>query len=142
MQVSDVDHGGVDPLLGGSGDAGPRTAACRIVAPDPATHQLTVAVVAPRAADIQVWLARFSSRLPVLASTRDAKWCRPSQGKIRCEVRRHPGARVVDGKHRQALSPAGSHPGHGHLHAGMTLHINGRENDRQELARVRAILPT
>ena len=67
--------------------AGPRTAAYRIVAPDPATHQLTVAAVAPRAADIQMWLARSSSRLPVLASTRDAKWCRPSHGKIRCEVR-------------------------------------------------------
>jgi hypothetical protein len=67
--------------------AGPRTAAYRIVAPDPATHQLTVAAVAPRAADIQMWLARSSSRLPVLASTRDAKWCRPSHGRIRCEVR-------------------------------------------------------
>jgi hypothetical protein len=46
-----------------------------------------VAVVAPRAADIQVWLARSSSRLPVLASTRDAKWCRPSHEEVRCEVR-------------------------------------------------------
>jgi hypothetical protein len=35
--------------------AGPTTAAYRIVAPDPATHQLTVAVMAPRAADVQVW---------------------------------------------------------------------------------------
>ena len=67
--------------------AGRRTAAHRIVASDPATHQLTVAVVAPRAADIQMLLARSSSRLPVLASTRDAKWCRTSHGKIRCEVR-------------------------------------------------------
>jgi hypothetical protein len=35
---------------------GPTTAAYRIVAPDPATHQLTVAVVAPRAADVEVRL--------------------------------------------------------------------------------------
>jgi len=67
---------------------GPTTAAYRIVAPDPAAHQLTVAVVAPRAADVEVRLETSSgSRLPVLASTRDARWCRPSQGKIRCEVR-------------------------------------------------------
>lgn len=67
--------------------AGRRTAGYRIVAPDPATHQLTVAVVAPGAADVEVWLDRSSSRLPVLASTRDAKWCRPSHGKIRCGTR-------------------------------------------------------
>jgi PASTA domain len=43
---------------------GPTTAAYRIVAPDPATHQLTVAVVAPLAADVEVWLeTRPSSRL-------------------------------------------------------------------------------
>jgi hypothetical protein len=67
---------------------GPATAAYRIVAPDPATHQLTVAVVAPRAADVGVWLATGpGSRLPVLGSTRDAKRCRPSQGKVRCRVR-------------------------------------------------------
>jgi hypothetical protein len=35
---------------------GPATAAWRIVAPDPTTHQLSVAVVAPRAADVEVWL--------------------------------------------------------------------------------------
>jgi PASTA domain len=68
--------------------AGPTTAAYRIVAPDPATHQLTVAVMAPRAADVQVWLeTEPGSRLPVLGTTRDARWCRPSQGKIRCGVR-------------------------------------------------------
>jgi PASTA domain len=67
---------------------GPTTAAYRIVAPDPATHQLTVAVVASPAADVEVRLETSSgSRLPVLASTDDARWCRPSQGKIRCEVR-------------------------------------------------------
>jgi hypothetical protein len=67
--------------------AGPGTAAYPIVAPDPATHQLTVAVVAPRAADVQVWLDRSSSRLPVLTSTRDRTWCQPSHGAVRCEVR-------------------------------------------------------
>ena len=67
---------------------GPTTAAYRIVTPDPATRQLTVALVAPRAADVEVRLETSSgSRLPVLASTRDPRWCRPSQGKIRCEVR-------------------------------------------------------
>jgi hypothetical protein len=35
---------------------GPTSAAYRIVTPDPATHQLVVAVVAPPAADVQVWL--------------------------------------------------------------------------------------
>jgi len=67
--------------------AGPGTAAYRIVAPDPATHQLTVAVVAPRAAELEVWLDRSSSRLPVLTSTRDRTWCQPSHGEVRCEVR-------------------------------------------------------
>jgi PASTA domain len=68
--------------------AGPTTAAYRIVAPDPATHQLTVALAAPGSADVELWLeTRSGSRVPVLAGTRDAKWCRPSHGKIRCEVR-------------------------------------------------------
>jgi hypothetical protein len=67
---------------------GPTTAAYRIVAPDPATHQLTVAVVAPRAADVDLWLETGSgSRVPVLGSTRDAAWCQPSHGIIRCRVR-------------------------------------------------------
>ena len=67
---------------------GPAIAAYRIVAPDPATHQLTVDVVAPQAADVEVRLETSSgSRLPVLASTHDRRWCRPSQGKIRCKVR-------------------------------------------------------
>ena len=67
---------------------GPTTAAYRIVARDAATHQLTVAVVVPRAADVEVWLesgARLTAT--VLGSMRDARWCRPSQGKIRCVVR-------------------------------------------------------
>jgi hypothetical protein len=68
--------------------AGPHTAAYRIVAPDPATHQLTVALAVPRAADVALWLETSSgSRVPVLASTREARWCRPSGGMIRCGVR-------------------------------------------------------
>lgn len=67
---------------------GPTGATYRIVAPDPATHQLTVAVVAPRAAELEVWLeADAGSRLPVLASTRQRPWCRPSGAKVRCRVR-------------------------------------------------------
>lgn len=67
---------------------GATTAAYRIVAPDPATHQLTVAVVVPRAADVDVWVETGrGSRVPVLGSTRDATWCRPSHGRVRCVVR-------------------------------------------------------
>ena len=67
---------------------GPTTAAYRIVAPDPATHQLTVAVIVPRATNIEVWLETGpGSRVPVLGSTRDATWCRPRHGKVRCGVR-------------------------------------------------------
>jgi hypothetical protein len=67
---------------------GPTTAAYRIVAPDPATHQLTVTMVVPRATDVDVWLETGrGSRVPVLGSTRDAAWCRPSGGKVRCVVR-------------------------------------------------------
>jgi hypothetical protein len=67
---------------------GPVSAAYRIVAPDPATHQLAVDVVAPREADVGVWLQGGpGSRLPVLASTRDAGWCRPSRGRVRCHLR-------------------------------------------------------
>jgi hypothetical protein len=46
-----------------------------------------VAVVVPRAADVEVWLesgARLTAT--VLGSTRDARWCRPHHGKIRCVV--------------------------------------------------------
>jgi len=70
---------------------GPTTAAYRIVAPDPATHQLTVAVVAPRAVDVEVWLENgpgWRVLVLVLGSTRrDATLCRPSRGKTRCVVR-------------------------------------------------------
>jgi hypothetical protein len=67
---------------------GPTTATYRIVAPDPATHQLTLALVAPRAADVEVWLETSAgSRLPVLTSTRERRWCRASGTKVRCQVR-------------------------------------------------------
>jgi PASTA domain len=67
---------------------GAATAAYRIVAPDPGTHQLTVAVVVPRATDVNVWLETGrGSRVPVLGSTGDAAWCRPGHGRIRCVVR-------------------------------------------------------
>ncbi len=68
---------------------GPTTATYRIVAPGPATHQLTVAVVAPLATDVKLWLENASgSRLPLLDSTRDPQGCRPSHATIHCKVRR------------------------------------------------------
>jgi PASTA domain len=67
---------------------GPASSAYRIVAPDPAVFQLVVDVVAPRDADVAVWLeAGAGSRLPVLASTVDASWCRAGQRAVRCRVR-------------------------------------------------------
>jgi hypothetical protein len=67
---------------------GPTSATYRIVVPDPATHQLTVAVAAPRAADVALSLeAGPGSRQPVLGSTRDTRWCRPGNGMVRCQVR-------------------------------------------------------
>jgi hypothetical protein len=67
---------------------GPASLAYRIVAPDPATHRLTVVVVAPPAADVELWLERSSgSRLPVLRGTSEAQRCRPSHGMVRCTVR-------------------------------------------------------
>jgi hypothetical protein len=86
---------------------GPTTAAYRVVAPDPATHQLTMTVVAPRAAELQVWLEGGSrSRLPVLGSTHETKWCRPTDGKARCEVRLGvPAQRVWTAKVAKRSSP-------------------------------------
>jgi hypothetical protein len=44
--------------------------------------------MAPRAADVELRLETLpSTRLPVLGSTRDARWCRPGHGRIYCEVR-------------------------------------------------------
>jgi hypothetical protein len=67
---------------------GPTTATYQVVAPDPARHQLTVAVTVPRATDVQVWLETGpSKRLPVLGTTRDATSCHPTGGQARCVVR-------------------------------------------------------
>jgi hypothetical protein len=67
---------------------GPTSTAYRTVAPDPATQRLIVAVAAPRAADVELWLEHGSgSRLPVLGSTIHAKQCRPSHGEVHCRVR-------------------------------------------------------
>jgi PASTA domain len=66
---------------------GPTTAAYRVVAPDPARHELTVVVAVPRAAEVAVWLETGpSQRLPVLDSTRDATTCLPTRGQLRCVV--------------------------------------------------------
>jgi PASTA domain len=66
---------------------GSRTAAYLIVAPATATHQLTVGVVMPATARVEVWLEPGSvRRLPVLAGTGDAGACRPIGGQLHCRV--------------------------------------------------------
>jgi PASTA domain len=67
---------------------GPTTATYRVVASDPAHHQLRVVVAVPRAADVAVWLeAGPGQLLPVLDSTRDTTTCQPTRGQVRCVVR-------------------------------------------------------
>jgi PASTA domain len=86
---------------------GPTSAAYRIVVPDPAAHQLLVAVAAPPAADVELWFeAGPGSRLPVLTSTRDARWCRPGNGTVRCAVRLGVPAQGVWTAHVAKRSPA------------------------------------
>jgi hypothetical protein len=66
---------------------GPVTAAYVIVAPATATHQLTMLVVMPAAARIEVWLEPGPvRRLPVVAGTRDASACQPTGGQVHCRV--------------------------------------------------------
>lgn len=66
---------------------GSRTAAYLIVAPATATHELTVGVVMPAAARVEVWLEPGSvRRLPVVARTGDAGACRPTGGQVHCRV--------------------------------------------------------
>jgi hypothetical protein len=63
------------------------TAAYVIVAPATATHQLTVLVVMPAAARVEVWLEPGPvRRLPVVTGTRDASVCRPTGGQVHCRV--------------------------------------------------------
>jgi hypothetical protein len=58
-----------------------------IVAPATATHQLTVGVVMPAVARVEVWLEPGSvRRLPVVAGVRDASACRPTGSQVRCRV--------------------------------------------------------
>jgi PASTA domain len=67
--------------------AGRTTAAYLVVAPDPPTHQLTVVVTMPRAAQVKVWLeTEFNSRVPVVASTHDPTTCKPTRGRVHCVV--------------------------------------------------------
>ena len=67
--------------------AGRTTAAYLVVAPDPPTHQLTVVVTMPRAAQVKVWLeTEFHSRVPVVASTHDPTTCKPTRGRVHCVV--------------------------------------------------------
>jgi hypothetical protein len=66
---------------------GPVTAAYVVVAPATATHQLTMLVVMPAAARIEVWLEPGPvRRLPVVAGTRDASACQPTGGQVHCRV--------------------------------------------------------
>jgi hypothetical protein len=67
--------------------SGQTTATYAVVAPDPPTHQLTVVVTMPRAAEVKVWLeTEFKRRVPVLASRQDPTSCRPTGGQVRCVV--------------------------------------------------------
>jgi hypothetical protein len=67
--------------------AGPTTATYLVVAPDPPTHQLTVAVTMPRATEVNVWLeTEFKRRVPVVASRQDPSSCKPTGGQVRCVV--------------------------------------------------------
>lgn len=66
---------------------GPTTATSRVVAPDPAQHQLTVVVAVARGVEVAAWLETGpGQRLPVLDSTRDTTTCQPSSGQVRCVV--------------------------------------------------------
>jgi PASTA domain len=68
--------------------AGQTTATYLVVAPDPPTHPLTVAVILPRAAAVKVWLeTEFKSRVPVVGSRQDPTSCTPAGGQVRCVVR-------------------------------------------------------
>jgi hypothetical protein len=63
------------------------SAAYMIVAPAPATHELTVLVVMPAAARVEVWLEPGSvRRLPVVAGPGDAGACRPTGGQVHCRM--------------------------------------------------------
>jgi hypothetical protein len=63
------------------------SAAYPIVAPATATHQLTVLVVMPAAARVEVWLEPGAvRRLPVVAATRNASACQPTGGQVHCRV--------------------------------------------------------
>lgn len=67
---------------------GPTSWGYQLVAPDPARHQLTVVVTAPRGIDVQVWLQTGSGRrLQVFATSRDASSCHPTGRRSRCVVR-------------------------------------------------------
>lgn len=67
---------------------GPTSWGYQLVAPDPARHQLTVVVTAPRGINVQVWLQTGSGRrLQVFATRRDASSCHPSGRRSRCVVR-------------------------------------------------------
>ena len=71
------------------------TAAYVVVAPARATHQLTVLVVMPAAAKVEVWLEPGPvRRLPVVAGTRDAAACQSTGGLVHCRV----AFRVLDGE--------------------------------------------
>jgi hypothetical protein len=68
---------------------GSRTAAYLIVAPATATHQLTVGVVMPAAARVEVWLEPPgpARRLPVVVAGKGAaSACRPTGGQVHCRV--------------------------------------------------------
>ena len=68
--------------------AGPVAAQFAIHAPAPPSHSFTVRIVAPRDADVAVWLQTwYGQRLDVLASTHDRAACRARTEQTVCLLR-------------------------------------------------------
>jgi len=68
--------------------AGPVAAQFAIRAPAPPSHTFTVRILAPRQADVAVWLQTwYGQRLDVLGSTHDRGSCRAAAEQIVCLLR-------------------------------------------------------
>jgi hypothetical protein len=68
--------------------AGPVAAQFAIRAPAPSSHTFTVRILAPRHADIAIWLQTwYGQRLNVLGSTRDRANCRAAANQTVCLLR-------------------------------------------------------
>jgi PASTA domain len=66
--------------------AGKATAAYPIAVPGTTTHQLTVLVTMPAAANVAVWLEPISDRRLPVAGTPDATGCLPTGAQVHCHA--------------------------------------------------------